>query len=132
MSQRPLPSLRSPGVRAAIAALVLAVVVLSLAVPLRSWLRQSDENAALAADVAAREQRIADLDAQLEQWRDPAYVEEQARERLHWVRPGEIGYVVTDPNAVEEQDKETEVVGMPGSWYERLWRSYEESAETGR
>lgn len=132
MSQRPVLSLRAPGVRAAIVALVLAVVVLSLAVPLRAWLRQSDENAAIAADVAAREQRIAELDAQLEQWGDPAYVEQQARERLSWVRPGEIGYVVIDPNAEEEQDKQTESVGIPGSWYERLWRSYEDSAATDR
>lgn len=132
MSERPLPSLQSPGVRAAIAALVLAVVVLSLAVPLRAWLRQSDENTALAADVAAREQRIAELDEQLTQWSDPAYVEQQARERLRWVRPGEIGYVVTDPEAEAQQDAETENLGMPGSWYERLWRSYEDSATLDR
>lgn len=132
MFQRPPLSLRAPGVRAAIAALVLAVVVLSLAVPLRSWLRQSDENAAIAADVAAREQRIAELDAQLEQWGDPVFVEQQARERLHWVRPGEIGYVVVDPNAEDEQDAQPEWAGMPGSWYERLWRSYENSATDNR
>lgn len=132
MSERPLPSLQSPGVRAAIAALVLAVVVLSLAVPLRAWLRQSDENTALATEVAAREQRIAELDERLSRWGDPAYVEQQARERLRWVRPGEIGYVVTDPEAEAQQDAETENLGMPGSWYERLWRSYEDSATLGR
>jgi cell division protein FtsB len=132
VSEPPLPSLQSPGVRAAIAALVLAVVVLSLAVPLRAWLRQSDENTALAAEVAAREQRIAELDEQLSQWGDPAYVEQQARERLRWVRPGEIGYVVIDPEAEAQQEAETENVGMPGSWYERLWRSYEDSATLDR
>ena len=105
------------------------MVVMSLAVPLRSWLRQGDENAALAADVAAREQRIAELEDESKRWQDDAYVEKQARERLHWVYPGETSYIVL--GAEEQEERELLAPsGAPGSWYERLWKTYEESAET--
>ena len=128
MSRRPLAALQSPGIRAAILVVVLAMVVMSLAVPLRSWFRQGDENAALTADVAAREQRIAELEAEAAQWQDDAYVEKQARERLHWVYPGETSYIVI--GAEEQEQKELNAPsGSSGSWYERLWRTYEESAE---
>ena len=128
MSRRPFAALQSPGIRAAVLVVVLAMVVMSLAVPLRSWLRQGDENAALAADVAAREQRIAELQDEVSRWKDDAYVEKQARERLHWVYPGETSYIVM--GAQEEQQQElAPPTGDSGSWYERLWQSYEESAQ---
>lgn len=104
------------------------MVVMSLAVPLRSWLRQGDENAALAADVAAREQRIAELEEESARWRDDAYVEKQARERLHWVYPGETSYIVIGEQGEEKQEL-LPPTGAAGSWYERLWKTYEESAE---
>jgi len=132
VTRDPRTTLRSPGVRAALLALVLAMVVMSLAVPLRSLLRQSDENRALAAAVADREQRIADLEEQVQQWGDDEFVRQQARERLKWAFPGETGYVVIDPNAAAEKEEQLRAAGMPGSWYERLWRSYEDSAEPGR
>ena len=129
MSRRPLAALQSPGIRAAILVVVLAMVVMSLAVPLRSWLRQGDENAALTADVAAREQRIAELEAEAAQWQDDAYVEKQARERLHWVYPGETSYIVIGEQGEQKQEL-LPPTGTSGSWYERLWKTYEESAET--
>ena len=107
---------------------LLAIVVLSLAVPLRSWLRQTDENAALAAEVHQRQQRITELEAELDRWEDDAYVEKQARERLHWVYPGETSYIVTDGTEEEPGDL-PKPTGTSGSWYERLWQSYTESAE---
>lgn len=129
MTRRPFAALQSPGIRAAILVVVLAMVVMSLAVPLRSWLRQGDENAALSADVAAREQRIAELEDEVARWQDNAYVEKQARERLHWVYPGETSYIVMGKQG-EEQQELLPPTGTSGSWYERLWKTYEESAET--
>lgn len=104
------------------------MVVMSLAVPLRSWLRQGDENAALSADVAAREQRIGELEDEVARWQDDAYVEKQARERLHWVYPGETSYIVMGAQGDQRQEL-TPPMGAAGSWYERLWKTYEESAE---
>lgn len=121
--------LSTPAVRAGILALVAIAIALSLAVPLRSFVRQADENAALVADVAAKEERVAELTAQVNQWRDKGYVEAQARERLSYVYPGETTYVVVDergavsnplppPNATDLASR---------SWYERFWDSVEEA-----
>ena len=47
--------------------------------------------------VAAQEQDVAALEGERERWRDPAYVEQQARQRLKFVKPGERSYTVLDP-----------------------------------
>ena len=74
--------------------LVLAALVVTLAIPLRAWMSQQAEIAALEADVAQSRERVESLRAELEDWEDPAFVIAQARSRLHFVFPGEVGYVV--------------------------------------
>ena len=108
--------------RAAILILVLAALVVTLAIPLRAWLAQRAEIAALEADVASAQERVASLQAELADWEDPAFVVAQARSRLHFVFPGEVGYVVLGeddrpvaPQAEEDPDQ--------GAWYSRLWES---------
>jgi cell division protein FtsB len=121
--------LSSPAVRIGILALVAIAIAMSLAVPLRSFVRQADDNANLAADVAATEEHVAELQQHIDRWQDKKYVEDQARSRLNYVYPGETTYVVVDdagsvsnplppPNAEE--------IGA-GSWYERFWDSVEDA-----
>jgi cell division protein FtsB len=119
----------TPAVRAGILALVAIAIALSLAVPLRSFVRQADENAALAADVAAKEANVDDLAGQIVQWQDKDFVEDQARSRLSYVYPGETTYVVVD-----EQGAVTNPLPPPNatdlgarSWYERFWASVDEA-----
>ena len=71
---------------------VAAVLVATLAVPVRAWFNQRDEIAGLEADVAAAQLLTEDLLIEKERWADPAFIAAQARRRLHFVRPGEIGY----------------------------------------
>jgi cell division protein FtsB len=108
--------------RAAILVLVLAALVVTLAIPLRAWLSQQAEIAALEADVAQARERVAGLQAELQDWEDPAFVIAQARSRLHFVFPGEVGYVVLGeddrPIVPEEQRAADEA-----PWYSRLWDS---------
>ncbi|MCB0914332.1 MAG: septum formation initiator family protein [Actinobacteria bacterium] len=121
--------LSNPAVRVGIVALVALVIALSLAVPLRSFVRQSDDNAALAAEVAAKERSIAELQADVERWRDDAFVEEQARSRLNYVYPGETAYVVVDADGDTPGKLPTKAAAeqQSGSWYERFWTSVEQS-----
>ncbi|MEK9663624.1 MAG: septum formation initiator family protein [Candidatus Nanopelagicales bacterium] len=108
--------------RAAILVLVVAALAVTLAIPVRSWLSQRSEIAALESDVSSARERVAVLEGELDDWSDPAYVIAQARSRLHFVFPGEIGYVVLghDDRPVETQAASaTEEV----PWYERLWDS---------
>ena len=108
--------------RAAILVLVLAALVVTLAIPLRAWLSQRAEIAALEADVSQARERVEGLRAELEDWEDPAFVIAQARSRLHFVVPGEVGYVVLgedDRPIVPEEQRADE----QSPWYSRLWES---------
>ncbi|MFZ4509370.1 MAG: FtsB family cell division protein [Candidatus Nanopelagicales bacterium] len=108
--------------RAAILVLVLAALVVTLAIPLRAWMSQQAEIAALEADVAQSRERVESLRAELKDWEDPAFVIAQARSRLHFVFPGEVGYVVLgedDRPIVPEQERAAD----EAPWYSRLWDS---------
>ncbi len=108
--------------RAAILVLVLAALVVTLAIPLRAWMSQQAEIAALEADVAQSRERVESLRAELEDWEDPAFVIAQARSRLHFVFPGEVGYVVLgeDDRPIVPED---ERAADQAPWYSRLWDS---------
>lgn len=76
----------------------IAVVLLVTLVPTaRSLARQRAEIDALQVKVAAQQVQVASLQAEQERWTDPAYVEQQARERLKFVRVGDRSYTVIDP-----------------------------------
>ncbi len=113
--------------RAAVLALVLGVLAVSYAYPLRAWYDQHRERTELREEAERLEAEVAALETQLRLWDDPAYVQAQARERLGYVLPGEVGYVVVD----ETGEPETELGpdGLPvlieGEWYSRLWTSIE-------
>ena len=108
--------------RAAILVLVVAALAVTLAIPVRSWLSQRAEIAALEGDVAAAQDRVTALQGELSDWSDPAFVIAQARSRLHFVFPGEIGYVV-----LGQDDRPVETAAAATSedlpWYQRLWES---------
>jgi cell division protein FtsB len=114
--------------RAVLLGLVLAGLVLSFALPVREYVRQRGEITALQAEKAQREARVAELEQRLGQWKDPAFISTQARQRLQYVMPGEVGYVVLDPQEapapiVRDQVSAAAVEGTP--WYATLWRSVE-------
>lgn len=113
--------------RAAVLALVLGVLAVSYAYPLRAWYDQSRERAELRSEAERLEAEVDELETQLRLWDDPAYVEAQARDRLGYVLPGEVGYVVVDDTG--EPETELGPDGLPvlveGEWYSRLWTSIE-------
>jgi cell division protein FtsB len=110
--------------RAAILAVVLVVLVVSFALPLRSWFAQRGELEALRDAIASDQQSIAELERQLERWEDPQFVEAQARERLRWVKPGDVGFIVIgdDPADPADAGVEAEAAAL---WWQRLWSSVE-------
>lgn len=108
--------------RAAILAVVILAVALSVAVPLRNYVSQRSELAA----VREQQQILADQVAELERRRalltDPRHVEAQARERLRYVRPGETPYVVQLPPPPGKPPGAADA--RPDSpWLSRLWES---------
>lgn len=110
--------------RAAILGVVLCVLALALTVPLRQYLAQRGAVARLRAKTAQQQRRVDALEARKQQLQDPAYVEQLARERLHFVRPGEVPYILLTPPPTAAPV----APGTPGGtsvgtgpWYSRLW-----------
>ncbi|HEV7646786.1 MAG TPA: septum formation initiator family protein [Actinophytocola sp.] len=110
--------------RAAVLAIVVCALALSVAVPLRTYLSQRDE-------VEIQQQRQADLRAQVEalekrkaQLADPAQVEAEARRRLRYVMPGETPYMVELPVETPARGgdgKKQRVLDQ--TWYLTLWNA---------
>ena len=79
-----------------LAAVALAVFLVVFS-PLRSWMDQQQQARSLAAQIAQVKAQNAELEAEIKRYQDPEYISRQARERLGYVKPGEITYVVVDP-----------------------------------
>jgi cell division protein FtsB len=114
--------------RAAILTVVAAILVATLAVPVRAWFNQRDEIASLEADVAAARSLTENLRIEKERWADPAFIAAQARSRLHFVKPGEIGYTTIGTEDLPEELAPAPVVeAAPQLWFERLWSATSEA-----
>jgi cell division protein FtsB len=118
--------------RAAVLALVVCMLAISLAYPLREFLSQRGDIGDYRAKVTAQEKRVADLARARERWNDPAYVKAQARERLHFVMPGETVYIVLEPDEAPAPVAATERSTAPEPkrpWFGDLWKSVEVAGE---
>ena len=83
--------------RAAILAAVVCVLTLTIAGPVRTYFSQRTEMAQLSATENALRGQIKDLEQRKGQLGDPAYIAAQARERLGFVKPGDIPFQVQLP-----------------------------------
>jgi cell division protein FtsB len=111
--------------RAAILAIVVCALALTIAVPLRTYLSQRD-------DLAVQEQRQAELRGEVQrleerkaQLSDPAQVRAEARSRLRYVMPGEVPFLVELPGdrgtLDGAQPPPPPVAAQP--WFQTLWNS---------
>lgn len=112
--------------RAAILAAVVCVLTLTIAGPVRTYFAQRTEMAQLTATEAALRRQIADLEQRKGQLGDPAYIAAQARERLGFVKPGDIPFQVQlPPTAATAPQPGGE--GNPQAknepWYTSLWHT---------
>jgi cell division protein FtsB len=112
--------------RAAVLAAVVCVLTLTIAGPVRTYFAQRTEMTQLAATEAALRRQIADLEQQKARLADPAYIAAQSRERLGFVKPGDIPYQVQLPPtaAVPEQPgSESAPATRNDPWYTSLWHT---------
>ncbi|KAB1143932.1 septum formation initiator family protein [Streptomyces luteolifulvus] len=105
--------------RAALLALVLCTLIVALAYPMRQYVSQRAEIADMEREkeqASERVERLRDLKAR---WQDDAYAEQQIRQRLHHVMPGETGYIVIDPDAARTSRADLGAADRP--WYSNVW-----------
>ncbi|MEU5691639.1 septum formation initiator family protein [Actinosynnema sp. NPDC020468] len=112
--------------RAALLAMVVCALALSIAVPLRTYLAQREELRQTTSSQETLRAEVGQLEQRKQQLADPAQVEAEARRRLHYVRPGETPYVVQLPGDAEREQDDRKPAAQPATdkaWYEQLWTS---------
>jgi len=88
-----LRSFRLSGFALSLLLLIVAALVV-LAPSLKTLVEQRQQIAELQTQLDQAKGAVKDLKGQLDRWKDPAYIESQARNRLYYVFPGDISYLV--------------------------------------
>lgn len=83
---------------------MIALGALVLAQPVSIWVSQRQQIADLQAQVEQAKQSLTDMKNERSRWEDPAYIRAQARDRLYYVMPGEVSYLVMDASGVNTSD----------------------------
>ncbi len=116
----------------AIAAIFFAIA-LFLAPPIKNYFTQRAQISALQAQLSSDRAALDEARKELTLWQDPEYVKSQARERLHFVMPGERQYIVTGGDTSQEGNASSvDIVenlpeGQP--WYTRMIASITEAGK---
>jgi cell division protein FtsB len=111
--------------RAALLAVVVCALALTVAVPLRNYVSQRHEIAAVAAQQQRLDAEAAQLRGERAAMDDPAHVEALARARLGYARPGETPYRVELPgDAARAPEQDTPIAPSEADlpWYTRVAR----------
>jgi cell division protein FtsB len=115
---------------------VFFALALFLAPPIKNYFTQRAQISALESRLSSDYAALEAARQELMLWKDPEYVKSQARERLHFVMPGERQYIVTGEEEEIDQSATTAKVveGLPEGqpWYIRLVASISEAGKDGR
>ena len=102
---------------------VFFIFALVLAPPIQHYFTHRAQINALRAQVDGDRAALEAARLELIRWQDPDYVKAQARERLHFVMPGERQYIVTGtPNGDGEvtANKVADQLEDGAPWYTRM------------
>lgn len=135
----PVPARTFNG-RLLVLGLAMAAITVMLAPNVHTYMSQRAEISAIRQDIAAQQSKQSTYQAELARWDDPAYVKQQARDRVSMLMPGETGYWVYGANGAQiiagqpaESAPSTsakEAVNVPEvPWVDGLWDAIKKSAE---
>ena len=130
MARRQLNFRRRTNNRALAFIVILFVLTLAIAPPVKHYFTQRAQINSLESQLAADNVALQKAREELLRWQDPEYIKSQARERLHFVLPGERQYIVVEGSTAPSQENATEIAsaltdGQP--WYARLIASISEA-----
>ena len=116
----------------AIAAIFFALA-LFLAPPIKNYFTQRAQISALESQLASDYSALEAARKELMLWQDPNFIKSQARERLHFVMPGERQYIVTGGDETEDSRNNgiSVVENLPEGqpWYTRMIASITEAGK---
>ena len=130
MARRQLNFRRRTNNRALAFIVIIFILTLAIAPPVKHYFTQRAQINSLESQLSADSVALQKAREELLRWQDPEYIKSQARERLHFVLPGERQYIVVDGSTTPTQDNTTEIAsaltdGQP--WYARLIASISEA-----
>jgi cell division protein FtsB len=114
--------------RAALLAVVMCAIALSLAYPVREYIGQRRQIDQLLATQQSLSQQVKNLQAQQKQFSDPSYIEQQARDQLHYCMTGEKCYVIIGNSPAPDAAPARTTTAT--SWYSKLWGSVQRADQT--
>ena len=86
---------------------VILVIVLGtflISSDVQIYLNQRAQIAEMEQSIAAAKGDVESMQAERDRWQDPAYIRSQARDRLYYVLPGEVSYLVMDSDGMDFSD----------------------------
>ena len=109
---------------------IFFILALTIAPPVKHYFTQRAQINALKSQLSADNSALQKARQELLLWQDPEYIKSQARERLHFVLPGERQYIVTEESTTDSNNTPTKIAsaltdGQP--WYARLIASISET-----
>ncbi len=110
--------------RATVLIAVFVALALAYTYPLRVYLEQEAQIAAMERENTAAEAEIAQTTRELDKWSDDEYIRTQAREKFYYVRPGETPLLVYyDEEGAAREAEQNAPAAAPDRWYDTLWSS---------
>lgn len=116
--------------RAAFLVLVVCSLIVALAYPMRQYVSQRGDIAEQEQLTREAAQRVEELRDERARLKDDAHVQRLAREHLHYVMPGETGYIMADPRAAEERRDDQGAADRP--WYSNFLDGVDNADRTDR
>ena len=98
--------------RNALVLVMIVVGVVTVAPNVQTFFSYRQQIADMQAQVDAEKKELANMIVERKRWDDPVYVRSQARQRLYYVLPGEVSYLVMDAGSVNTSDKSGTVGAM--------------------
>ena len=72
---------------------------------MQSYLNQRRQIVEMQESIQQAKDEVQDMQAERDRWQDPVYIRSQARDRLYYVLPGEVSYLVMDAEGLDLSDK---------------------------
>jgi cell division protein FtsB len=122
---RPAPRRSRFTSRAAVLAVVLCAIALSLAYPVREYLAQHRQINQLEAQQQQITAQLSRLRTEQRELTSPGYIEQQARDKLHMCPPRQTCYVIINGRRHLSRNASAHAAGVP--WYQRVWTSLQQA-----
>ena len=117
--------------RAAVLVLAVASVMVGRCAAVQDLARPARRHRVVAVPNPAGRTRARPLNAQDQRWQDPAYVESQARKRLHYTMPGQTTKVMLGRPAGRGRSTPARSTAVSDvAWYSTFWKSVETAGST--